>query len=565
MPDALSLKRFLAELDSLLSPLDEKKLRSVFTGYASGLPASARTEFLGHLRGLCASAPPAQQRDADLIAEIESFIAAVESGKYYDGWGWDPELRHERAFGDESWVPRMDTLFTGAATAFLDSRHDLSAAAHRLLFGALALDGDEPVFSYEFSPAESLTTDLVEAGARWLRSLYELAADPGEAAEVMAETWLELLPHGARPSSLLAVRETLPTEPANLEVFYPRWSQELVERSGGHDPLCGRLLREVATATGNVNALIEAARKPGLGQPHAYLDLVDALRDHGDEEAALDICREGLGLLSGGDRSGWTAYQWAPLAETAADLAYGKEAVEFRIQAFTLATSTRRLVALHRAAEAQHSGSGGQVAGEAADRLAAGAPGLAHHHLANFRAQALLLAGRVDDALSLLPTANAVANGAANTTLTVLPYVLAASCGAVAHRDWENTVLHAMLAATADAGHSVFYGDDYRADDAETLSHLLERALREQISTAPERTAWLRTAHGVIDRWIRTTLNGKQRALYGDAARLAAALTETGIILDGESVYLGGVIDTYRRYVAFRREADKVRRESVLL
>ncbi|MET9341954.1 hypothetical protein [Nonomuraea sp. NPDC003804] len=60
-------------------------------------------------------------------------------------------------------------------------------------------------------------------------------------------------------------------------------------------------------------------------------------------------------------------------------------------------------------------------------------------------------------------------------------------------------------------------------------------------------------------------MGGKQRARYNDAASLAAALAETEIIIDGESTYLDAALDTYRRHIAFRREADDVPRASVLL
>ncbi|MFG1708881.1 hypothetical protein ACFLIM_37355 [Nonomuraea sp. M3C6] len=42
-----------------------------------------------------------------------------------------------------------------------------------------------------------------------------------------------------------------------------------------------------------------------------------------------------------------------------------------------------------------------------------------------------------------------------DTTMTVLPYVLAAACGAVAHRDWEHTVLRTLLLGTARAGRTL--------------------------------------------------------------------------------------------------------------
>lgn len=567
MADPLSLKRFLAELDSLVTPFDEQQLRSALTRYARTLPSGARIGFLEDLRAACQPTEPATQRDSardmDLVTAIEEFTTDVESGMYYDEWGWDPELRHERACGDESWAPRMDALFTCASDAFLAGHHDISSQAHQLLFSVLALEGDEgPLLSYEDSPAESLTTDLTEAAARYLRSLYEISTDPADAAENLAATWLGL-PYEQRPSGLIAVREALPDDLPNADAFFPHWTHALVERAGDYDPLGGALLREAALLSGGADALAEAAQREGPGQPETYLDLANALSDRGEAQAALDRCREGLRLAerSDEDRMSWAAYQWAPLADRAAELANPETSIDFRIQAFTLAVSTRRLVALFTAAEAHLPGTGPHAAGEAADRLADGSPGLAHHHLVNFRAQALLLAGRIDNALTLLSTGDPH-----DATLTVLPYVLAASSGAASHPDWAHTVLHVLLTCSASNGHTVFYDEELNARDADAAySDLLEQLLRERASTPAERTRWQHAGRAAVARWVRSAVGGKQRARYRDAARLAVALTEAEILTDGDSAYLDSILDTYRRFTAFRREAETTRRGSVLL
>jgi hypothetical protein len=472
--EALSLKRFLDALEGLLAPLDEQRLRSAVREYASRLPAGARP---GLLEGLAAARDPAPVVAADnteLIAAIEAFTAEAQSGMYYDGWGWDPDVRHEQAFGDESWAPRMDGLFARTDEAFLAGRYELAARAYRLLFAALDLEGDEgPVYSCEFSPAESLVTDLPEAGARYLRALYETAATPAEAATTLAQAWLDDLPYGRKPQSLTDVREALPTDLANIEEFCPRWTGELIDLSGGHDPLRNILLREAALLSGGTRALAEAAQRQGPGQPEAYLDLVDALIEADDAPAALRACQGGLALAArpGAEHARWAHYQWAPLADRAAALADPEAAVDLRITAFTLATSTARLVALCQAAEIHRPGTGPHAAGKAAARLANGEPGLAHH-LTSFHTQALLLAGRIDDAVDLATTANTPMHSPA-VILTVLPYVLAASCGAARHRDWPHTVLHAMLQQSTDAGRTLHYDDDLDTDDDRALPVIL--------------------------------------------------------------------------------------------
>lgn len=561
----------LSELECLLAPLDEQRLRAALARYASGLPTAARAGFLVDLAAACAPAGSAAPDDTELISAIEAFVADAESGMYCDGWGWDPEVRHERAFGDDSWAPRMDDLFARAADVFLAGRHALSAEVHRRLFAALALEGEEgPVYSCEFSPSESLNTDLVEAGARWLRSLYEIAAGPAQAAAALAQAWQAELPFGRQPRSLAAVRETLPEDLGDFDAFLPYWTRELVDRSGDRDRLRGELLKEASRLCDDTAPLREAAQHHGPGQPQAYLDLVEALTARGDQPAALQACSQGLQIAEspGADRAGWAACEWAPLADRAARLCdhHDHEAVVgFRLRAFALGVSTARLVALYLAAEAHRPGTGPQASRAAADRLAGGGTGLASWHLDGYRAQALLLAGRVDDALELLAASDPASHGHSRTVLTVLPYVLAASSDATSHRDWPNTALHALFGQTPYAGRTLSYDDGLDVDGTASLTELLERLLHQRPACATDRDRWRRACRTVIDQWTRSVLGGKQRTHYGDVARLAAAITEAEILTGGASNYLDGLLDTHKRFTAFRREADAARRASVLL
>jgi hypothetical protein len=566
----LSLQRFCSEVESLLDPLDESQLRSAWRRYATALPAGARGAFLDDLRAACRSDAPAVPSSESLLADIDSFITDAKSGMYYDTWDWDPDLRMERAFGDESWIPRMDALFARAGAAFRAGHHDLSGAAYRRLFAALELEGDEGcVYACEYSPEGSLETDLAEASAQCLRSLYETASGPAEAAASLAQQWLHHLPAGHRPESLSAVREALVVDLADLDQFCPHWTRELVNRSGSHDPLRSGLLREAAQLSGGVEALADAARKEGNGQARAYLDLVAALREQDNTAAALDSCREGL-TGAADSRQGHEAndYWWAPVADVAADLAgelgNDESAAGFRLQAFTLMVSEARLVGLYNAAEQFRSGTGPATAGQAADRLSAGDIGFHHAHLSDFRAQALLLAGRVDEALALLPVReNAIGGYTSDVSMSVLPYVLAASCGAPTHHDWPHTTLRTLLYRAAQDSHTVRYDTDTKGDTA--LPELFEQTLRERAVTDSQREAWRSACRTAVDRWVRVTLAEKQRHRYADAANLAAAMTEAEILVDGNGGYLDGILDTYRRFTAFRREADRVRRSSVLL
>ncbi|MET8129851.1 hypothetical protein ABZV67_20140 [Streptomyces sp. NPDC005065] len=577
-----SLQQFLAEFASLVDPLTERELRQTLTAYATGLPSGSRAAFLGDLKALLApdASSAGGRRPDTLIADIEAFTTDVESGVFYDRWDWDPDLGHERAFGDASWAPRMDALFSRAAGCLLAGEYDLSARAHRMLFAALELEGDEgPLYSFETSAAAMLDTDLTEAAARALRSRLDAVADPATAAEELAELWLTGLPYGHEPRSLAAVREALPYDVASLADFAPHWTRALVSRAAqGHSPLRMRLLREAAGYSGGTDALAQAARAGGIDQPDAYLGLVDALRAQSEAKAATHACEEGL-EAAGNRREGehgWAVHQWAPLAERAAELAVERGDTEataaHRARAFQLHASTRRLVALYEAAETHQAGAGAEAAGLAADEIAAGEAGFRHAYLLAFQAQALLLADRVDEVLALLPTGTEEQSYSSyrstDVTMTVLPYVIAAASGAAARPDWPHTVLHSLFFQAATGGRTVRYSDERHEEEAEAgtayATHLQD-LLTRRATTPARRAHWLKIARAVSDRSVRRIVGSQDRASYEEAARLAAACAEGLLIADGDGHYLEGIRDSYPRHIAFRREVDAARRDSSLL
>lgn len=102
MSETISVKRVLNGLDALFASLDEQRLRSAVREYARGLPAGARTGFLEDLTAACDPAESVAGDDTELIAAIEAFTVDAASGMYYEGCGRDPQVRHERAFGDEA-------------------------------------------------------------------------------------------------------------------------------------------------------------------------------------------------------------------------------------------------------------------------------------------------------------------------------------------------------------------------------------------------------------------------------------------------------------------------------
>lgn len=98
--ETFGLGPFLNRLEECLAKLSADELREILLDHAKRLPAAQREGFLDIFE-----LPPNMPRDRGddtLVEDVEAFIADVKKGGYVDGWGYDPEYRDHRAFGDET-------------------------------------------------------------------------------------------------------------------------------------------------------------------------------------------------------------------------------------------------------------------------------------------------------------------------------------------------------------------------------------------------------------------------------------------------------------------------------
>jgi hypothetical protein len=117
-----------------------------------------------------------RQVDPKLVDDPASFVDEVAAGGYVDEWGYDPDYRDHRAFGDELWTIEMADLFHRADTAFLAGDVALARDAYRGLLEALAADfGGEASFPGASTPEELLSTDADEATLRCVEEVEPAA------------------------------------------------------------------------------------------------------------------------------------------------------------------------------------------------------------------------------------------------------------------------------------------------------------------------------------------------------------------------------------------------------
>jgi hypothetical protein len=588
---APGLGPFLDELEHRLCALSPEQVRQLLLRHATGLPADQRTDFLeifaSHeratpTRGAAAGPPPELSPTEDagaLIADIDAFAEAVESGTYFEGWGWDPELHDKRAFGDESWVSEMDSLFDAAGKAFAHGGLELARDAYGKLFEVFSLDDEVGTFCGDRPATEMVETDLSEAKARYLRALYETTPATERAAR-LAEALNELDCVGPRVT-LQAVMDTRRTPLPDLDTFLPAWTEQLAavpQRGPGFAREARQLLAEAAALHKGADGLAELARQSGPDQAEAYLDWADHLARHDRAAEALAAAGEGLAAVcSPGEGRARLAERLAELALSQGDSAL---CAEGRRQAWRAAPSVARLLGLARACpgtqlDAVLGEEAALVGAPRASRQADGLPGGAARSRPN--AALLLAAGRVAEATAVLGEAAPSLGWSSpdHPGPVVVPYLLVAASGQGGPPDEPGSLL-AGLFAGVDApdratglGSSASRGPTAGTSTGELdLAALLARSIEVLAPLPADRHRFLEQAKQLVEDRVASIVEAQNRGAYRRAATLAIACAETVALARGTEAGSGFVATLHARFPrhsAFRAELDRATSQSPFL
>lgn len=585
----LGLGPFLGELDARLRALPADELRARLLTHAERLPGRERDVFLaiftaGPSDAEVESGHSGTEGDDGLLSDIASFVESVRSGAYYEGWGWDPDLHEERAFGDESWADEMDALFEGAAGAFLAGGLDLAREAYGHLLNVLLLEQEDGAFCGPAAPEEMLQTDVAEAKARYLRALYETTAAPERAARLAAE--VAALHYVGGAIRLSRVAETRRDDLPDLDDFLPGWI-ELVAAGEGLLGTEGRLLlTEAVELQRGSGGLAELAREPGRDQPELFLAWVDALAREGRDEDAAAACREALERLEPlGEVRARIAERLVPLAARQGD---GDAVLEARRAAWRASPSTQRLLELVDTATAlavveevlaTEADLVGQRGAGGNDRLAC---------------ELLLLAGRVEPALAFLRAAAPLGwSSRSHPGPIVVPYLLVAGSGGPAPappgqeggsllaEQFEGIDNHGWCYPAAffdpqlDEVLSESGADDpkrrFSAIPREELllsARLASRLVLQQPLAESDRERWLAAGQAAVEERAAAVVGGKHRGAYEHAARLVVACAEAIALAEGDrrgAAFVADIGGRYPRHYAFRAELDRAVGASPLL
>ena len=173
----LTLKEFISELNARLEKFSHDELKEIIRSHAINLPPRERGDYLDRFflpensKGVKKSKKTTMTDGEFLLREIEAFGERAANYEYSTGWGWDDEYGEERAWGDDSWVAEIDSLFDRVGDFYEASYYALARKAYEKLLEIYLESSQEGRFSGH-DQDEMMGTDLEEVGLKYLRSIY---------------------------------------------------------------------------------------------------------------------------------------------------------------------------------------------------------------------------------------------------------------------------------------------------------------------------------------------------------------------------------------------------------
>ncbi len=228
-----------------------------------------------------------------LLREIKAFGKQAENYEYTTGWGWDDEYGEERAWGDDSWVAEIDSLFERINDFYESGDYALARKAYEKLLEVYLGGSEEGRFSGH-DQDEMMGTDLEEAGLRYLRCVY-LSEKPSSRPEALLKgiANLSYLSGNATMHGMIHVSlEDLP----ELDQFGKQWIEYLKKQK--ENRIITNLLKEAVRLFEGVKGLETLALEKGHQFPGAFIEWLEALKMGKDYPEMIRVARLGLEKLS---------------------------------------------------------------------------------------------------------------------------------------------------------------------------------------------------------------------------------------------------------------------------
>ncbi|RMG91035.1 MAG: hypothetical protein D6708_07735 [Candidatus Dadabacteria bacterium] len=511
----------------------------------------------------------------DLLREIQAFEARMRSYEYTVGWGWDAEIREERAWGDESWAEEINEFLSGARDLYDAGEY---AGARDVYEAALRVyeEGLEEGLLAGADPDALLEADLDEECARYLRCVYLVTEAPAR-PEALMDAWAApFVRHGAM--NLRAMLEVDEAELPDWGAFGKEWIEYLDRMAPS-----GRVTewtREAVRLFRGTEGLEELARSRGKDRPSYFIEWVDALRTEGRIQEAVDAAVLGLDTVPDGLRIR------AELAErlVACARTMGRESEVDRglREALWAEPNLPRLVAYvergatfvdrqerldrvaDRFADLDRGARKAPVNGDPETRHGSVPPRLwpcVHLLRGDFEALARI-------SWEAKPLGWHYGDNPASVAIPFLLY----SCRGTARKrlpanlrqEWEDALFRvgAHWLGGWDPGGDRFEGEEEEAagpgtDVPERFTRLAHEAIAAADAADADLRRWLGVAEKAALKRVDTIVSNKKRGSYDKAAQLLAAVAEAywtwGEPDEGERL-LTRYWTKYSRFYAFRRE-----------
>ncbi len=292
--ERIYLRELIEKLQLRLDSYSFDELKSIILEYAECLPPADRQSFLDiFLPSIKKTTQKTIKTDKDyFIREIEEFEKRAKDYEFTNGWGWDHDYGAERSWGDDSWAPEIDGLFGRVDDFYEAGDYQFARYTYKLLLDIYYTGIEEGQFSgYEHE--DMLDTNIHETTLKYFRCLY-LTEKMSSRPKIIFDdaTWASCYTYNFSLKGMMNVSlEELP----DWERFGEQWTDFLKQQKINN--VVDRLLREAVGLFEGTKGLEMLATRQGHEFPGAFVDWLEALKQHGDNNEVRRAALLGLEKL----------------------------------------------------------------------------------------------------------------------------------------------------------------------------------------------------------------------------------------------------------------------------
>ncbi len=559
-----ALRPYLEIIEKECQSLDKDSLVHLIIALAKQIDAEKRNDFLQVFHS---SLPNREQQTTQpssipitkLLAEIEGLhqeiearIESIEDGTYWEDPDddWDDSYYHDEDpdLLNEFQKEALADFFSEADHYFLHGEKKEARDIYNALF-TLVSDAEE----YGYSLPD-FNVDLREAGARFVRCVYELSSGKerlDNMLEIMTEDQLSV------PPLLLDIIDAETGDLDDFDDFLSSWRTALAEYDFRVEREADLLLEATFLQNGS-KAVGELARSWKMEQPRGYLYWLHGLKKEENWEALRDISNEALTLLPYGRAREKAAHY---LVEAGKQLAEDKMILTGYREQFKSEPRTSRLLNLVTEANRQ------QLRGKELEKICTF---LSEKEQTfgekKLLIKSLLMAGEIDRAFTLCKQDKAVGWSSGDGTgllygaVLYLLSVCDASC----------TTINNLMEYYTESDRIYFdsYGDRSVESDTSDLKEIL-LGLQNIDTSSLNLEHYRKWVWDIGQKRVNHIVSNTHRGAYERAAMTLCSLAESlavGGDKDGAQSLLREYCRVrYNRHSAFRREMRGIVSKSQVL